>query len=206
MAAYGWTAYISPTFAETLLGKESLQDFERMYDSPINGRDSETNSKMAGFYVQHNASIGLQCFAAGMLLGVGGLFTTISNAAILGGVFGYMATLDVRENFFNFVTAHGPFELTAIVLGAAAGMRLGFSLIDTHGYTRRESLRRAAHQAIAPASVSVILFCLAAVIEGFVSPSGLPYWVKASVALVSTIILLVYLLVLGYSPEAPDAA
>ena len=52
---------------------------------------------------------------------------------VLGAAFGHMGTVEQRDNFFQFVTAHGPFELTAIVLSAAAGMRLGFSLVDTHG-------------------------------------------------------------------------
>ena len=42
------------------------------------------------------------------------------------------------------------------------------------------------------------MFLLAAAIEGFLSPSSAPYWVKAAVAIVSTIMMLFYLLVLGY--------
>ena len=54
-----------------------------------------------------------------------GIITTF-NAASLGAAFGYMARADVAagETFFEFVRAHGPFELTAIVLSAGAGLRL----------------------------------------------------------------------------------
>ncbi|HEV7224821.1 MAG TPA: stage II sporulation protein M [Pirellulales bacterium] len=199
-------AYLSPErFPEQVVGKEMLQQMEEMYDKPLAGRDPNQSGVMAGFYVQHNASIGLQCFAAGLLFGVGGLFITISNAAILGTVFGYMATLPARDNFFQFVTAHGPFELTAVVLGAGAGMRLGFALIDTHGWSRGASLRLASREAVPAACFSVILFCLAAVIEAYISPSALPYAVKAAVAVFSSGALLFYFVMLGYPREGEHA-
>jgi hypothetical protein len=43
----------------------------------------------------------------------------------------------------------------------------------------------------------VILFLLAALIEGFLSPSAAPYWVKLAVAAVSGAMLLFYLVGLG---------
>ena len=46
------------------------------------------------------------------------------------------------DNFFEFVTAHGPFELTAIALAAAAGLRLGIGVFHTAGLTRRDSFVR----------------------------------------------------------------
>lgn len=201
-----YLAYVRPAFAEELLGREWLEELVRMYDEPLHGRDMSTNNQAAGFYVYHNAGIGLQVFAAGLLFGIGGLFATVSNAVILGGAFGYMATTPQRGNFFEFVTAHGPFELTAIVLSAAAGMRLGFSLIATGGYSRREALVRGGRQALPIACTAVALFCLAALIEAFISPSGVPYAAKASVAAASALLLMFYFVVLGWPRGGDDAA
>lgn len=203
--AAAFTAYESANFAEQVIGREAMNEFEKMYDKPIGDREEHDGSLMAGFYVSHNAGIGLQCFAAGLVLGVGGIFITVSNAAMLGVVFGHMATLAQRTNFFQFVTAHGPFELTAVVLAAAAGMRLGFAIIDTHGMTRGASLRLAAKAAVTSVSLSVILFCLAAFIEAYISPSSLPYAVKAAVAIASAVLLVVYLAVLGQPRGSSDA-
>src|SRR5205085_1596178 len=152
----------------------------------------------------HNTGIGLQCFAYGLLLGVGGLFAIAFNGVFLGAVFGFMTTVPARTNFFNFVTAHGPFELTAIVFSGAAGMRLGFALVSTGGLRRTESLRLAARQAMPTMGAAMVMFSLAAMIEGFISPSGLPYLVKAGVAIVSTILILAYVVGLGLrgSPRA----
>jgi uncharacterized membrane protein SpoIIM required for sporulation len=188
-----------PNYAESLLGEEHLTQMETMYDRPMSGRDAGTNSEMTGFYVYHNAGIGLKCFAYGALV-IPGIFTTLFNAAVLGATFGYMARPDVAQsvNFFNFVTAHGPFELTAIVLAAGGGLRIGVSWIRTCGWTRGASLRMTARQAVPIMFASVILFCLAALIEGFVSPSALPYWCKASVAVVSSGVLMFYFVLLGF--------
>ena len=191
-------AIASPKFTEQLLGKEEIQSLEDMYEHPAGGRHLDASSMMAGFYIFNNAGIGLQCFAFGLIYGIGGLFITISNAAILGAVFGHMANAKQCGNFYQFVTAHGPFELTGIVLAAAAGMRFGFSMIETRGWTRAASLRRAAREAVPAACAAVALFCLAAPIEAFVSHSTLPYAVKAGVAILSSGLLMFYFVLLGY--------
>ena len=187
----------SRDYTEEVIGEATMAAMQEMYSGPIFGRSPEASGAMTGFYVFNNAGIGLQCFAAGLLLGVGGLYVTISNAVQLGGVFGFMLTVPERENFVQFVTAHGPFELTAIVFSAAAGMRMGFALIATGGLTRAAALRRAAIEAVPTVGAAVLLFCLAAMIEGFVSPSSAPYWVKAATALASTAALLFYVVGLG---------
>jgi len=198
-------AYTLPRFGYQLVGEEMIQNLEQSFDQPLSGRSANDSGMMAGFYVYHNTGIGLQCFAGGLLLGIGGLVATVFNAALIGAMFGYMLNVPQRDNFYHFVTAHGPFELTAIVLSAAAGMRLGFSIVDTGGLTRIASLRRAATQAMPAMGAAMVLFALAAVIEGFISPSSLPYPVKAGVAVISTLLMVFYIAVLGFPRRRPRA-
>jgi uncharacterized membrane protein SpoIIM required for sporulation len=190
-------AYSSREFTREIVGEAAMAQIQEMYSRPIGGRNPEASGFMFGFYVLNNASIGLQCFAAGLLLGIGGLYVTVSNAVQLGAIFGFMLTVPERSNFLHFVTAHGPFELTAIVLSAAAGMRLGFSLVSTGGLSRGASLTKAAVLATPTAGAAVVLFCLAAVIEGFLSPSSAPYALKVATAVASTVVLLLYVVGLG---------
>lgn len=197
----GVLAYTTPDFAEHVLGKQQMNQLEEMYSEPAHRNlleGGDLGSGMAGFYIYNNVGIGLRCFAFGLLLGIGGLYVTLFNAAMLGACFGFMARMPQANNFYEFVTAHGPFELSAIVLCAAAGMRLGFSMVDTRGLTRAASLRRAAGEAMPTMWTAVVLFVLAAMIEGFLSPSMAPYAVKAAVAILSSILLLAYLFILGY--------
>ena len=90
---------------------------------PRDDGKERNDTMMAGFYIQHNTTIGLQCFAWGILLGLGSLYQLFSNALIFGTLFGHMATKPHGANFFEFVTAHSAFELTAIIVASAAGLR-----------------------------------------------------------------------------------
>jgi uncharacterized membrane protein SpoIIM required for sporulation len=201
-----WLAATVDDFAPEMLGQSQLTMMESMYADPVHEQDSQSRFFMLGFYLSHNAGIGLRCFAMGLLFGIGGLFELLMNSAILGTVFGYMTTIPQREHFYEFVTAHGPFELTAIVMAGAAGMRLGFSLISTRGLTRIDSLRRAAVEAVPTMTAFVVLFGLAALIEAFISPSALEpfvelgidrYSMKLAIAVVSSVLLFLYIVVLG---------
>jgi uncharacterized membrane protein SpoIIM required for sporulation len=199
-----WLAFSKaawPEFAEQVLTQDGIQSLEEMYKDPIDGsrRGGDENMLMAGFYTQHNTSIGLQCFAWGLLV-VPGMLVTMFNAISLGAAYGYMARPDVPagENFFHFVTAHGPFELTAIVLSAGAGLRLGLSWMMPKGLTRQSALVKAGREVMPVMGAAAVMFFMAALIEGFLSPSAAPYWLKALVAILSSSLLAFYFVVLGF--------
>ncbi|MCA9267603.1 MAG: stage II sporulation protein M, partial [Planctomycetales bacterium] len=186
-----------PDFAASLLGRDMLETMQESFSGELEDRPLSSNMAMAGFYIQHNTSIGLRCFAAGLLFGVGGLFATVYNALVLGATFGWMLGAPQQDTFYEFVAAHGPFELTAIVLCAAAGMRLGFALVDTGGYDRVASLQRAARRSGPVAGLAVLLFAAAAAIEAFVSPSGIGFAPKAVVSGLCSGMLMFYFVMLG---------
>lgn len=196
-----------PGFAEKVISEPFVEQMDQMYSQPIDAerKDGMTrnDTMMAGFYIQHNTSIGLQCFAGGLFFGLGSLYALVSNGLILGTVFGHMAVSPNARNFFVFVTAHGPFELTAIVFSGAAGLRLGWGLIDTQGQTRLNSLKREAIRALPTVGAASVLFVLAAFLEGFVSASRLPYYSKAGIAVASALLLIIYMAAGGRSNAAP---
>lgn len=203
-----YLAYTSEDFAESVVGADTLVSVEQMHEHSIGSASGESSALGTAYYIWHNPAIGLRCFAFGLLFGVGGLIETLANALMLGAIFGHMATVEgqASDNFFQFVTAHGPFELTAIVLAAGAGMRLGFSLVDTGGLTRFAALQKAAKIAVPTISLSIILFVFAALIEGYLSPSEAPYIIKALVGACSAGLLLFYFVILGSSPGEEDEA
>jgi uncharacterized membrane protein SpoIIM required for sporulation len=165
-------------------------------------RSTADNFFMAGFYIWNNAGIGMRCFAMGILV-VPGVLVTMFNAVYLGAAFGFMARQpEAGENFRDFVTAHAPFELTAIVLSAGIGLRLGMSLFVTEGYTRQASLIINARKSVPVIAAAVGLFVLAAMIEGFVSPTTAPYPLKVLVAIISSVAMMFYFVVLGWSKDA----
>ena len=206
-----------PDFAEQVLATEQLNAMEDSFREPLSERPPGVNLSMAAFYIWHNTGIGLKCFAGGLLV-IPGLIVTLFNAVSLGAAFGYFAREDVAAgvNFYEFVTAHGPFELTAIVLCAGAGLQLGLSWIKTNGLSRTSSLRKTAHEAMPLISAAIVLFFLAALIEAFISPSSFPglefaaeavglgfdpYVLKASLAVICSGSLMFYFVILGYPRE-----
>lgn len=194
-----------PNFPAQVVGEAQLEQMESNFEQELNaGFDHYV--MMASFYIRHNTGIGLQCFAYGILI-IPCIFTLAYNAVALGTSFGYMARDSTigGENFFEFVTAHGPFELTAIVLSAAAGLRLGIGLISTAGLYRGDSLKVNAIRAIPVIAAAAGLFFLAAVTEGFISPSPLPYWFKAVWAILASGAMTFYFVVLGFPRADTDA-
>ena len=199
-----------PEIASQIVGEETLDYIRSMY---VDFYDVEPIDRLwtVGRYLFHNGSIGFKCFCLSVLGLIPGLFILVHNAVILGTIFGYMqsAAVDagITANFIEFTTAHGPFELTAIVLTAAAGMRIGFSVIMTRGYSRLDAIRRAAIQAFPTVMTAFVLFFLAAGIEALISP-GKHRWLcdvlgtdaltlKIIVKYVSIALLVFYFFVLG---------
>ena len=187
-----------PELAAKALGNDHLDDLRDMYAHGFE-RDGGEGALMYGFYIHNNVGIAMACFASGIFAGVGSLWWLAFNGIALGCSFGYMTTVDAatRSNFFTFVLAHGPFELTGITLAGAAGLRLGLGLVVTKGLPWRASLRRAANEAVPILSVAAVLVACAAPIEAFVSPSRVPLWVKAGVSITCSLVLVVYLVGLG---------
>jgi len=186
----GFFSRQSEGFAGAVVGRETLDGIEQMYSGSFS---EEYPTIMAvGFYIVHNVGIALQCFASGALFVLPGLFVLVFNAIFLGTIFGHMSQTAQADTFFEFVTGHGPFELTGICLAAGCGMRLGFSLLETGDLTRLASFRRAARQVAPVLLMACIFFVLAAVIEGLISPSGASLETKQWVATVSTVALLAY--------------
>ena len=201
-AILAWSEGTFPGYAERILGSDQIEQMENSFNRPLAGNFDQYVA-MSGYYIQHNTSIGLQCFALGPLI-LPSLCALGYNGVVLGASFGYMTRSDVEQGdvFFQFVTAHGVFELTAIALSAAAGLRLGLGIFSTSGLLRMESFRLNAERALPIVLASIAMFFMAAFTEGFISPSPLPYFAKASVAIFSSGLLMYYFVVLGY-PTPP---
>ena len=198
----GYLAYeqtIWPTFAEDVVGAEALDNVNSMY-AQAGERGWGENSAMMGYYIWNNAGIGIRVFVE-MLLVLPGLVELTFNAVYLGSIFGYMFRPELGQaslNFKEFVTAHGPYELTAIILSAGGGLKIGMGWIITDGLTRMDSLKKKAKEALPIVMCAVVLFFLAAMIEGFISPSPAPWWMKGLIGALSSCSLMVYFIVLGY--------
>lgn len=166
-----------PDLVYTITSPDQVSRFEEMYD-PQNrtlgaARASDTNIEMFGFYIRNNIGVSFQTFASGILLGVGSIFFLVFNGLLMGAVAGHLTNVEFTETFFTFVVGHGSFELTAICISGAAGLRLGHALLAPGNLPRIESLKRASKIAIQLVYGVIIMLVIAAFIEAFWSSNNI---------------------------------
>lgn len=179
--AAGWATWSDPGFILHLLDARRVQEFDAMYSgsgSLGRVRSADSDWQMFGFYIMNNIGIGFQCFAAGIFAGLGSAFYLVYNGLFGGSVAGYVIAAGNAENFLSFVVTHAAFELTAIVLAGAAGLRLGHALLAPGRHTRLESLRLAAGAAVVVVYGVFGMLLLAAAVEAFWSSAR---WVSPQV-------------------------
>ncbi|HTT36088.1 MAG TPA: stage II sporulation protein M [Burkholderiales bacterium] len=186
-----------PDFAYVVLPARILDEFQQMYGDSAKslGRKREADSDVAmfGFYIYNNVRIGFQTFAGGLLFGLGTLFYLLFNGLLIGTLMGYVVHLGLATNFFSFVSGHSAFELTAICLSGAAGLKLGYVLIAPGRRARAAALRTAAVEAL-PLVVGLAgMLLIAAAIEAFWSPrTSVPPPLKYGVGAAGWLLVLAY--------------
>ncbi len=187
-----------PEFSERVVDARTREMLEESFSQRSFGRGLDESFAMVGYYIANNVGIALRCFAGGLLF-VPGLFILVANAVYIGAVFGWMSRPEVAAGtrFFEFVVAHGPWELTAVILSAAAGLRLGIGWVAPGRQSRAAAIQVAGREALPLIGTAVVLFCGAAVIEALISPWLLPYSTKALVAVVCSTLLMAYFVFLG---------
>ena len=204
-AVAGW-----PELVQTVLSPSEIAEVESMYDPQaehfLTERTIDSDMLMFGFYIYNNIGIAFRTFAGGILGGIGSVFFLCFNGVSLGAVSGHLTAVGMGSTFWSFVITHGAFELTAIVLSGAAGLKLGLAILIPGSSTRRRALAEAV-QAVLPIVYGFSAFLvLAAFLEAFWSSSRIiPPSTKYVVGTVAWIWVYIYLLVGGVTPaEVPD--
>jgi len=189
LLALGIATWRDPAFALTVIDAQRLADFDRMYGSTGDAigrqRGADSDWVMFGFYIRNNISVAFQCFATGLVFGLGSLFFLAANGVLIGAVAGYLTARGLGHNFWPFVATHGAFELTAIVIAGMAGLMLGRALLAPGRDTRGAALREAARQAAVLIGGAAVMLVAAAVLEAFWSSArwvadGVKYGVAAA--------------------------
>jgi uncharacterized membrane protein SpoIIM required for sporulation len=128
----------------------------------------------AGSIFINNIQVSFLVFAGGLVLGLGALFVLAYNGLMVGALAGITLQAGNFDVFLRYVLPHGVLELSCFTIAGAAGIRLGWALIDPGWLTRGESLRRQARPAVAMIIGTAPCLVLAGLVEGFVTPRALP--------------------------------
>jgi uncharacterized membrane protein SpoIIM required for sporulation len=185
----GLLVYSRPELILSVVSAERVSSFEEMYSPAAQSigrvRTATTDWMMFGLYIRNNIGVAFQCFAGGLFAGLGTLFFLAYNGAFAGALAGYLTERGLSSTFYSFIVTHSAFELTAIVLSGAAGLRMGHALLAPGRLTRRQALVESTRDAAILLYGVTAMLLVAAGIEAFwSSASWLPPVVKYSVAAV----------------------
>ncbi len=192
----------APEMVYTIMSPNQVMSFEDMYNPSHrvigSAREAETNWMMFGHYIHNNISVSFRVFASGIIFCLGSIFFLVYNGLLLGAVSGHLTNTEYHQSLFSFVVGHGSFELTAIAISGAAGLKLGMALIAPGNLTRIDALKHNANIAIKLIYGVIAMLVVAAFIEAFWSSNNyfLP-WQKYLVGGFLWFIVAIYLLFSG---------
>lgn len=167
------------------------------------------NHEFANYYSEHpaasfalqvwvnNAWVTAQCIAMAVLLGIPIPYILFQNSANLGVNAGLMFQAGKGDIFLGLITPHGLIELTAVFVAAGVGMRLGWSVIAPGDRPRGQVLAEQGRAVIAVAIGLAAVLLLAGAIEGFVTPSALPTFVRVAIGVAAVVAFFGYVFHFG---------
>ena len=172
------------------------------------------NNDFASYYLENpagsfalqvwvnNSWVVAQCIAFSVLLGLPIPYVLFQNAANLGVTAGLMFDAGKGDVFLGLLTPHGLIELTAVFLAAAAGMRLGWSVVSPGNRPRGQVLAEQGRAVVAVAVGLVGVLLVEGLIETLVTPSPLPTFARIGIGVAAEIAFLAYIFHFGRKAAA----
>lgn len=163
---------------------------------------SEPAGAFASQVFTNNVGVAILAFSVGVAFCLPTAYVLAVNGANLGGAAGLFAAAGQSSKFWGLVLPHGLLELTAVCIAGAAGLRVGWSLIDPGDRPRSTALAEEGRRAIVIVVGLIGAFGVAGLIEGFVTGSGLPTTVRVGIGVVVETAFLAYIWTLGRAAAA----
>ncbi|MDR2348036.1 MAG: stage II sporulation protein M [Bifidobacteriaceae bacterium] len=154
------------------------------------------HSSFAALVWTNNARVAALCVAGG-ISGLFPVYVLFQNAVMVGATGGMMWSHGAGGVFFSLILPHGLLELTCIFVAGAVGLRLFWSWLAPGPRTRAASLAREGKAAAAAVVGLSVALGLSGLVEGFITPSGLPTWLKMALGALALAAFASYMLVVG---------
>lgn len=126
----------------------------------------------------NNLSVLFTAFAGGAVAGLGSFYVLLVNGLMIGAILVLTAHYGMERPLLEFIAAHGPLELSLIVVAAGCGLHMGKALLASSDKPRGESWRAAGRQALWVLAGAAPFIVILGIVEGYISPSDLPFRFK----------------------------
>ena len=154
------------------------QDFEAYYSS-----QPAQNFATQVFF--NNVRVAFLAFAAGVLVCVVTAALLAYNGASVGIAGGLFTAVGAGGKFWGLILPHGMLELSAVIVAGAAGLRIGWTVIDPGDRPRLAALTEESRRA-GPVLIGLIAaFLLAATVEGFVTGRPWPTALRVGIGVLA---------------------
>jgi uncharacterized membrane protein SpoIIM required for sporulation len=157
--------------------------FQAAADPPSSGRDF-TAGQSTAFSVSvmtNNFGVTLIAFAGGIAFGLVTAAALAYNGLLLGTLGGLAFGAGNGEAFVRLVSAHGLLELSCIVVGGAAGLRVGWALLRPGVRRRGTVLVAEARNAVEIAAGTAPFLVICGLAEGFLTGPELPVALQVAI-------------------------
>ncbi|WP_406148454.1 stage II sporulation protein M [Streptomyces sp. NBC_01012] len=196
-AVMGWWIGTHPEVQASIAAPEDLRaltmpggEYETYYSS-------HPAASFAAQVWTNNAQAAAMCLVLGAFLCIPVIWILFANVLNLAVGIGLMSSAGRLDTFLGLILPHGLLELTAVFVAAGTGLRLGWTVIDPGPRTRRSALAQQGRAALGMAIGLALVLFVSGVIEGFVTPSGLPTWARMAIGIGAELAFLAYVYVLG---------
>ncbi len=172
-------------------------------------QDTYVESTFADYYTEqpaavfgaqvytNNVRVAFLAFAAGITFGVGTAFILITNGAIVGYALGLFGAYGKLGFALGLLAPHGLIELTSIVIAGAAGLCIGWSLIDPGQRRRRDALVSEAREMMSVMFGLVLTLGVAGLIEGFITGHVEQAWLRVGIGVAVFVGFIAWIVLLG---------
>ncbi|EGX54551.1 integral membrane protein [Streptomyces zinciresistens K42] len=195
--ALGWWIGTRPEVRATIAAPTELRELTRPGGQYETYYSSNPAASFAAQVWTNNAWAAALCLILGVFLGLPVLWILFQNMLNIGIGLGLMSSAGRLDTFLGLILPHGILELTAVFVAAGTGLRLGWTVVDPGPRTRRAALAEEGRTALSLAIGLALVLFVSGVIEGWVTPSGLPTWARIGIGVVAELLFLAYVFVIG---------
>ena len=154
----------------------------------------------------NNVLVTFEAFAGGITFGLFTVYAVFSNGLNLGVAGGLFYAAHRPAEFWGLITPHGLLECTSVVLAGAAGLRIGWTLIEPGDRSRARALGDEGPRATVLVLGTVLTLAIAGSIEGFVTGSPLPTAVRVGIGASVEVAFLTWVITRGRAAWAKREA